>query len=122
MNKRHTASIRYVTAALLLLVLLLTVACGRKQGAAFVPETLEDFNQSTVTIGTTDGYIFADVVRRELPQAQLKIYQNRSDVYKALQTGAIDGAADDEPIIRADRKSTRLNSSHPTTSRMPSSA
>ena len=101
MNKRHTASIRYVTAALLLLVLVLTAACGRKQGAAFVPETLEDFNQSTVTIGTTDGYIFADVVRRELPQAQLKIYQNRSDVYKALQTGAIDGAADDEPIIRA---------------------
>ena len=101
MIRKHTASIRFVTAALLLLVLVLTAACGRKQGAAFVPETLEDFNQSTVTIGTTDGYIFADVVRRELPQAQLKIYQNRSDVYKALQTGTVDGVADDEPIIRA---------------------
>ena len=33
-----------------------------------------------------------------------------------------DQAADPETILRTDRKSTRLNSSHPTTSRMPSSA
>ena len=32
------------------------------------------------------------------------------------------GALTEEDVLEGDRKSTRLNSSHPTTSRMPSSA
>ena len=37
-------------------------------------------------------------------------------------TWALMGIETDAPVINEDRKSTRLNSSHPTTSRMPSSA
>ncbi len=101
MRRQNRFSIRIMTAAILLLAGVLTAACGRKQETAFVPQTLADFNQSAVTVGTTDGYIFAETVRRTLPEAQLKIYQTRDEVYKALLTGEIDGAADDEPIIRA---------------------
>ena len=52
-----------------------------------------------------------------------------SDIFDVEETS--DGISDDEilglfgqggTLVYSDRKSTRLNSSHPTTSRMPSSA
>ena len=49
----------------------------------------------------------------------------RTDL-KALQNGGVDAVMFSNeyslPYLTEDRKSTRLNSSHPTTSRMPSSA
>ena len=54
---------------------------------------------------------------------------NSESLLKKLGPGLITGAADDDPSgiatysqVGADRKSTRLNSSHVLRSRMPSSA
>ena len=74
-------------------------ACGKKSDGA--PEKLEDFNDASVTIGVADGYIFEDAAKRAMPEAQVRVYDTRDSVYRALLIGEVDGVADDEPIIRA---------------------
>ncbi len=66
---------------------------------------VSDFNDESVTIGVVDGYIFADSVSANLPDAEIKHFDSRENAYKALLTGSIDGLADDEPIIRARMRS-----------------
>ena len=61
-------------------------------------------------------------------QRMEECFQPNSDTLERLhqQAKAVNAEMtiyfNDSPAITADRKSTRLNSSHPTTSRMPSSA
>ena len=56
----------------------------------------------------------------------LTTYDGDEDIYRALQAGAraylLKGMTAETLVSTIDRKSTRLNSSHESTSRMPSSA
>ena len=59
-----------------------------------------------------------DAAERDRLHAAARSFQGESDMGLIVRTAA---AGQQEEVLR-DRKSTRLNSSHPTTSRMPSSA
>ena len=55
----------------------------------------------------------------EIAELRLRL-EEAEETIRAIRSGAVDAFVVQEP--HGDRKSTRLNSSHPVSSRMPSSA
>ncbi len=92
---------RLVFFAALLLVLVSATACGKKDKLKKRPETFQDYNNSNMTLGVAEGYIFDSSVHKILPEVKVMTYRSRDDLFRALANGEIDGVADDEPIIRA---------------------
>ena len=73
-------------------------------------DSVSAFNNKRVTVGVPKGYIFEERVDELLPNAVVKVFETREEVYKALESGEINGAVDDEPIIRARMRGVeRLN-------------
>ncbi|MCR4716924.1 MAG: transporter substrate-binding domain-containing protein [Lachnospiraceae bacterium] len=99
---------------IVLLILLMAFSClifsscskNEKVNKIKAPDNIAEFNDPEVTVGVVDGYIYEDVVKRQLPDANIKLFSTREIAYKALLTGAVSGVVDDEPIIRAIIRST----------------
>ena len=93
----------------------LRYSVGRINGSIWTRATLID-----VRVRDPKGLVLA-VPRAELDWRPLAWLDNRLDI-TALDIPAATLAKLPEPVATGDRKSTRLNSSHVRTSRMPSSA
>ena len=91
---------------LLLLLVCLLAGCGNKSARHKTFSSPEELNDPDVMIGVVYGYVFGETVARTLPEAKVQGFDSREDAYKALDVGAIDAIADDEPIIRAALRST----------------
>ncbi len=78
--------------------LLLLSGCGSSKKPL---EAVSDFNRNGTVVAVADGYIFEEAAKRAFPEAEIRVFPTRDDTYKALLSGAVDGIADDEPIIRA---------------------
>ena len=88
-------------------------------GAAVLVATLKAKGCHTVLV--TGGFRqFADPVASMLGFEH--VVANQLEIARGKLTGRVSGAIVDSGVKRADRKSTRLNSSHERLSRMPSSA
>ncbi|MCR5108840.1 MAG: transporter substrate-binding domain-containing protein [Lachnospiraceae bacterium] len=79
---------------------LILISCKDKAVKDELPDKAKEYDSEEYIIGVAEGYIFEDAVRRNLPDAYVKSYESREDLYRSLTVGEIDAAADDEPIIR----------------------
>ena len=107
MTMKYNNMKKYKLIQFFCLFLLCTMLCGcnsKTQEKKY--EKLSDFNDTDVAIGVVNGYIFDDIVSENLPDAELKYFDNRENAYRALNSGIVDAVADDEPIIRAALRST----------------
>ncbi len=103
-RKRPTAVI-ILLAALVIAVAVWAAARMRRESS---PESLSEFNNPKYTVGVVNGYIFGEAVERDLPLAQVRAFESREEAYRALYSGAVDGVADDEAIIRSILRSNEL--------------
>ncbi|MCR5104908.1 MAG: transporter substrate-binding domain-containing protein [Eubacterium sp.] len=69
-------------------------------------KSIDELNNSDVTIGVVEGFIFGDQVKQHLPNAKISYYETREAAFKALSLGSIDAVVDDDAIIRAMMRST----------------
>ena len=90
---------------LIAISLFVLSACGEKKEKELDVESVQDFNNKDYTIGVVSGYIFEEEVKENLPNAKIKLYDNRENTLKGLMAGEIDGIADDEPVVRARMRS-----------------
>lgn len=103
--KKNVTVIRRCATILTLMLLIFTLCgCGSSKRRIKLDDTAA-FNDREVTIGVAEGYIFGEVAGRTLPEANIKYFSTRENLYKALRSGNIDGIVDDEPIIKAVRRS-----------------
>ena len=92
------------TLYLILLVitsLLIFSACDEKEEKVLDVESVQDFNSEDYTIGVVTGFIFDEEIKENLPNANIKVYDNRENAYKGLMAGEVDGIAEDEPVVRS---------------------
>ena len=90
----------------------------------YLPERIMHNAEFEATVDTTDEWIRSrsGIERRHIAAPGQTTSQMAALAAQAALTNAGLAGADIDAIILADRKSTRLNSSHRNTSRMPSSA
>ena len=84
-------------------------------------EKYDDSVQKLIDIGKEKGYLLYDEVSDLLPPEISSSAEDLDDLFSAFGTAGIEVIDTDDQSF-ADRKSTRLNSSHIPLSRMPSSA
>ena len=84
-----------------------------------IANALETFYSSLIE--KIDGLDIVKIMKRKNPYLyRAKAMENASEIVENVLSAFV--SSSEETIFGKDRKSTRLNSSHPTTSRMPSSA
>ena len=82
---------------------------------------LEPLSYLVTIIALPDAiFVFIIEQRKERQNDEEEIFQRLSDEYREFLKLVLDNS--DLQLLRRDRKSTRLNSSHTDISRMPSSA
>ena len=59
-------------------------------------KSIDELNNSDVTIGVVEGFIFGDQVKQHLPNAKISYYETREAAFKALSLGSIDAVVDDD--------------------------
>ena len=64
-------------------------------------ESVGEYDNSKVTVGVVEDYVFEEKTKELLPKVKIKVFKNREDAFKALEGGAIDGVVDDEAYIRS---------------------
>ena len=90
-----------LTVIVLAFFAILPAACGKYEKEKVLPETVEGFNSSDITLAVVDGYIFSDLAEKYYPEAKIMHFDSRENAYKSVMIGNADGVIDDEPIIRA---------------------
>lgn len=60
-----------------------------------------DFDNDEMTIGVVGGFIFGDLVKEKLPNANIRYFNTREAAFRALSYGDVDGVVDDDAIIRS---------------------
>ncbi len=104
----HFRDIRYMGLVILFLFMsLLITSCGKNRIDVSDFSSVQEYNRKEVIVGTADGYIFTASALKALPDAQIKVFDSRENVYKALRSGDIDAVVDDEAIIRAIMRSDK---------------
>ena len=100
-NKGDNSIQILLTVVVLAFFMILPVACGKYEKEKTLPETVEGFNSSDITLAVVDGYIFSDLAEKYYPEAKIMHFDSRENAYKSVMIGNADGVIDDEPIIRA---------------------
>ena len=100
-NKRFKSVQIMLMLMLLAFFVTLPVACGKDEKTKKLPETVEGFNSSDITLAVVDGYIFSDLAEKYYPETNILHFDSRENAYKSVLIGNADGVIDDEPIIRA---------------------
>ncbi|HBZ02810.1 MAG TPA: hypothetical protein DEO83_03260, partial [Lachnospiraceae bacterium] len=69
-------------------------------------ESVDDFDNKSITIGVVDGFIFEDLAKKHHLSAKLRHFSDRESAYRALRNDEIDGVIDDDAVIRSIMRST----------------
>lgn len=84
---------------LLSFILLMTILSGMAFAAEKI-SSVEQLNRSDMTIATVTGSLYDSIVREQLPNAQIALFDNIADTMTALKSGKADAIAWDDSTVR----------------------
>jgi polar amino acid transport system substrate-binding protein len=75
----------------------LTIVANRKLCEGFNPKKMEDFNRPDVVLSERMGVTAVDFIKRTLPKAQIRLFDDASQAYQEVLNGKAHAAINDAP-------------------------